>query len=93
MEIQTIEQLRARFTDLNDKKTRATTLLEKAKEELQSLQTQAKEAFGTDDLEKLEQMLQAMERDNEVKRLDYQQLLDSIDNELKEVDRAFADTR
>ncbi len=91
MDIQSIEQLRERFNNLNEKKAKANALLEKAKEELQKLQAEAKGAFGTDDLNQLEQMLQKMERENEMKRLDYQKLLDSIESELREVDKAFSE--
>jgi len=85
-EVQDIETLKQRYEKMRDKKTEAETLLRTAKAELERLQADARERFGTDDLDQLKAKLAAMEADNLKKRKDYQALLDGIERDLKAVE-------
>lgn len=88
-QVESIEQLRERYEKLNHRKTEATTLLKQAEGELERLRAEAKEKFGTDDLEALKKKLAEMEAENLRRREAYQKQLDAIDAALKEVDRRY----
>ncbi len=85
-DIQTIETLKQRYETMRDQKTKAETLLGQAQAELERLRAEARERFGTDDLQQLQAKLEAMEADNLRKRREYQALLDSIERDLKSVE-------
>lgn len=85
-EIQDIEKLKQRYETLRDKKTEADTLLRTAEAELQKLKAEARERYGTDDLEALKKKLGDMEAENRRKRQEYQALLDGIERDLKDVE-------
>src|SRR5580765_6862467 len=86
---QTIEELRARHQQLEKLKFEASVNLQAANQQLASLKAEAKAQWGTDDLAELEKKLQAMREENEQKRAQYQQHLDSIEGTLKEIDQKF----
>lgn len=88
-QVETIEQLRERYDRLNHRKTEAQTLLKSAEGELDRLKAEAKEKFGTDDLDTLKRKLQELEAENLRRREAYQKQLDAIDAALKEVDRKY----
>lgn len=88
-QVESIEQLRERYEKLSHRKTEATTLLKQAEGELERLRAEAKEKFGTDDLEALKKKLAEMEAENLRRREAYQKQLDAIDAALKEVDRKY----
>jgi hypothetical protein len=90
-EKQSIERLTERYTALSTKKIQAQTNLDNAEKELKKLKKQAKEEYGTDDLEQLKEKLNEMETENERKRSEYQQLLDTIEGELAKVEDQYAD--
>lgn len=90
---QDIEQLKTRHRKLERDKAAAEANLQNATENLEALQAEAREKFGTDELEKLKAMLEQMRRDNEQKRAAYQQHLDQIESKLAEVERQFVATR
>src|SRR6185437_13719532 len=87
---QTIEQLQKRYQDLNTRKIQAETNLKHAKDLLESLQREAREKYGTDDLAELRTKLDAMKADNEKKRKNYQSALDRIESDLASVEEKFA---
>jgi hypothetical protein len=88
-QVETIEQLRERYDRLNHRKTEAQTLLKSAEGELDRLKAEAKEKFGTDDLDTLKRKLRELEAENLRRREAYQKQLDAIDAALKEVDRKY----
>src|ERR1051326_2724581 len=90
---QDIEQLAARHRDLDKKKTVAETNLKSANERLEELKRQAKEAYGTDDLEQLRAKLETMKQENERRRREYQQHLDEIESKLSEIENQYAAAR
>ena len=89
---QTIEQLQQRFEALNTKKIQSDTLLKQARQQLESLQREAREKYGTEDLEQLRAKLQQMKDENERKRADYQAELDRIEGELDQVEQNYQAT-
>jgi chromosome segregation ATPase len=86
---QDIEALKRRFDDLRDEKTKAETRLDVAERTLEELKERAREAYGTDDLEKLKEKLEAMRRENLEKRAAYQASLERIEDELRKVDERY----
>jgi phage shock protein A len=87
---QTIEDLRKRYDELNEKKITAAANHENAQKQLDQLKAAAKTQWGTDDLEELRKKLTELEAENERKRSDYQAQLDKIEADLKDVDQKFA---
>ena len=87
---QTIEQLQARYDEFRSQKVKFETQRDAAKEELDKLKLQAKELYGSDDIETLEQMLSEMKAENEAKRSQYQATLDSIEEKIRSVEQEFA---
>ena len=87
---QTIEQLQERFKKLDKQKIQAETTLKLARDQLESLQKDAREKYGTDDLTELQAKLEAMQAENEQKRAAYQTDLERIESELAAVEQRFA---
>lgn len=88
-EIEELETLRNRYQKLDRQRTEAETLLRQARAELEKLEAEAKESYGTQDLAELEAMLAKMEQENLDKRRAYQAQLDGIEQKLKEVEEKF----
>lgn len=88
-EVESIEQLRERYDRLNHRKTEAQTLLKSAETELERIRAEAREKFGTDDLDALKKKLAELEAENLRRREAYQKQLDAIDAALKEVDKKY----
>lgn len=86
---QTIERLTQRYNQLNTKKIEAETNLKSARKQLEELQKEARETYGTDDLDALKQKLAEMEAENEKKRADYQATLDRIETDLDAVEEKY----
>jgi hypothetical protein len=84
---QTIEQLQERYGKLNTKKIEADRDLKHAMEHLESLKKEARENFGTDDVDELRKKLAAMRAENEEKRKNYQADLDKIEADLANVEK------
>jgi uncharacterized phage infection (PIP) family protein YhgE len=82
---QTIDELKARYEDLNKRKIQAEANLENARNQLEELKAQARSEFGTDDMAALKKMLADMEAENEQKRAAYQENLDRIETDLASV--------
>ncbi|NLX97992.1 MAG: hypothetical protein GXY83_17655 [Rhodopirellula sp.] len=87
---QTIEQLQARYRELNTKKIQAETNLKNATDHLTGLKEEARQKFGTDDVAELRKKLDAMKAENEEKRKNYQAQLDQIESDLSGVEKKFA---
>ncbi len=85
-EPRTIEQLKQEFELLNEKKIQTQTQLDEATKQLKNLQQQAVAEFQTCDIDELQEKLAQMEQENEQRRREYQELLDSISKELKEIE-------
>jgi hypothetical protein len=81
-----MEQLQKRFDQLNTRRIQIETQLEQEQKQLARLKQEAREKFGTDDLDELAAMLARMESENEQKRADYQRHLESIEAQLKAID-------
>ncbi len=85
-----IEELAERYTGLNTKKIQAETNLDNARRQLQELQNQAKEKYGTDELDELRTILATMKAENEAKIEAYRAELDQIEQGLAAVDERFS---
>lgn len=88
---QTIEQLQARYDGLNEQKIKVNAQREHAMQRLEELKAQAKEQYGSDDVEQLSKMLEEMKSKNEKMRSEYQANLDGIDQDLAEINEKFTD--
>jgi len=86
---QPIEVLQQRFQSLNTRKIQSETNLENARKELERLQREAREKYGTDDVDALRKKLEQMKSDNEEKRRSYQADLDRIESELSEIETRY----
>ncbi len=83
---QTIEQLQRRYQGLSEQKIKVETQRDTALNQLEDLKSQAKDLYGSDDVEELKKILETMKSSNEEKRSQYQESLDGIDAELAAVD-------
>jgi DNA repair exonuclease SbcCD ATPase subunit len=84
---QTIEQLQARYHNLHTQKITADANLENARQNLDKLKDEARQKFGTDDVDELREKLRAMKAENEEKRKNYQAELDRIETDLQSVEK------
>src|SRR5262245_1560510 len=87
---QSIEELQKRYQKLNTRKIQAETNLENARMQLERLRKEAREKYGTDDVDELRNKLNQMTAENEEKRSKYQVELDGIERELEAVEQKFA---
>jgi chromosome segregation ATPase len=87
---QSIEKLQERYKQLNTRKIQAETHLDNARAQLEALQAEAREKYGTDDLAALREKLAQMKAENESKRAAYQEQLDKIEADLAVVEQKFA---
>ncbi len=85
-----IEQLTQKYNDLNTRKIQANNDLKHARARLETLQREARENYGTDDLDELRKKLAAMKADNETKINAYRAELDAIEKGLAEVEAKFS---
>jgi hypothetical protein len=84
---QSIETLTQRYQQLNERKIEAKAHLDNAQRQLADLREQAREAYGTDDLDQLKKKLAEMKADNERKRAEYEAALNKIEADLAEVEK------
>ncbi len=82
----TIEQLKDEYNVLNERKIKTQTQLDEANNQLKKLQDEAVAEFETSDIKELEAKLKRMEEENEKRRREYQQLLDSISADLEKIE-------
>jgi phage shock protein A len=87
---QTIEQLQERYQALHTRKIQSETHLQNARQQLETLKRQAREAYGTDDVAELAKKLESMKAENEQKRQGYEADLDRIEAELSAVEQKFS---
>jgi hypothetical protein len=88
---QGIEELRERHKTLETEKIRAQTNFENSRLALDGLRKQARETYGTDNLEELRAMLEDMRAENERKRAEYQQHLEDVERQLATVEQTHAE--
>lgn len=86
-----IDALRERYDKLNRQKITTEADLKNAEDALAQLRAEAREAWGTDDLEELQKKLEEMTAENERRRAEYQQHLEKIDADLADVERTFTE--
>jgi len=86
---QTIEDLRNRYDALSTERVRLQTQKERAETDLSKIKQQARDEFGTDDLDKLQSMLSEMKLKNEAEKSEYQKRLDEIELKLLKIDQSF----
>ena len=91
--IQDIETLRKRHTDLDRKRAAAEANLRTANDQLDALRKEARELYQTDDLDELRKKLGAMKDENDRKRTEYQQHLDQLETNLKQIEQQHTATR
>src|SRR5688500_20189574 len=84
-----IEALKKEHARLDREKTTAEANLRNANEQLDLLKAEAREKYGTEDLDALKLKLKQMQDENERKRADYQRHLESIQAELAAVEEKF----
>lgn len=87
---QTIEQLQKRYQALNTRRIQAETNLENARKQLEGLKKEAREKYGTDDIDQLRQQLESMKAENERKRSEYESQLNQIEANLAAVEEKFS---
>ena len=85
-----IEQLKRKHKDLERQKTTAEANLGTATQQLDALKAEARQKYGTDDLDQLRKRLAEMKESNERKRADYQRHLEEIEVRLAQVEKDFA---
>jgi chromosome segregation ATPase len=85
-----IEQLKKKHKELERRKTTAEADLRNATQQLDALREEAKQKYGTADLDELRARLAEMKQSNEKKRSDYQKHLEEIEIRLAQVEKEFA---
>ena len=91
--IQDIDQLRKRYTELDRKKAAAEANLKTANDQLETLKRQAREIYGTDELEQLRAKLAEMKQENELRRVEYQKHLEEIEAGLAAAEKEYDEAR
>jgi len=81
-----LESLKQRYEKLYDRKIQTQTQLESTTKQLEELQAEAAEQFGTSDIDQLETKLAEMQAENEKRLTDYKSLLDGIEQDLAKVE-------
>lgn len=89
----TIEQLQAKYEELNRRKIQSETRHRDASDQLQKIRAQALAAWGTDDLGELKLKLVKMQEENETRRSKYQADLLGIETKLIEIDAKYESLR
>ena len=85
-----IEQLKKKHKELEKQKTTAEANLKTATDQLEALKEEAKQKYGSDDLDQLRRRLAEMKESNEKKRADYQKHLEEIEIRLAQVEKEFS---
>ena len=92
-QVQSIDTLVQRYQKLDESRIVAETNLKNAQGQLEELQLEAKQQFGTAELEELKSILHNMQQENEKLQLDYQQHLDQVEANLAQVEKEYAATQ
>jgi len=88
-----IEQLTEQHASMNERKVRAQTNLENAQQQLESLQAEALENFGTSDIDELKTKLAELEETNRKQQKEYQDHLQKIEKDLQEIESNNTETK
>jgi phage shock protein A len=91
--VATIEQLRKRYDSLRKEQITADANYKTAKTQLDGLKSTAQAEYGTADLAELRQKLAEMEAENLRKLTEYQEHLEKMEADLKEVNQKFEQPR
>jgi phage shock protein A len=86
--LEKFEELKEQYSELRDQQIQVKTNLERSQSDLEELKKQAREEFGTDNLSKLQALLEKRELENQAKVQEYQFHLEHIQESLKEVERS-----
>jgi chromosome segregation ATPase len=86
-----IDELRRRYEELRDQRVAAETNLANANAQLEAFKQQARENWGTDDLDALKEKLEHMRVENARRQTSYREHLDQIESELKAVEQKYAE--
>lgn len=78
-----LEQLNAKRAALRDSLVRAQTNVETAQREMERLEKEALEKFGTSDIEKLAELLAKKEQANHQAVVQYEQSLEQLESDLR----------
>jgi len=89
---QSIEKLQQRYDKFSTQRIRVQAQLEGAQKRLTELERQATEAFGTADVDALQQKLKKMKDENEKKQTEYQKSLDQMEEKLRQVEVEFTES-
>lgn len=81
-----IDELRERYQALHQQKIRAEANRETAEQRLSELKLEARETYGTDDVEELKRKLEELKAENERKRADYQAHIEQVESDLAKVE-------
>lgn len=84
--VEEIEALRVRYEQLNKQRIQADTRLEETRKQLELLQKDAVDQWGTSDLNELQKMLVTRQAENERLRSAYQASLAAIEEGLKKIE-------
>lgn len=84
-----IESLKSRYEDLKSRKITAEANLKHANDALNELREQARQEFGTDDLDELRKKLREMEAENERLRIEYDKHLTEIEESLADIESRY----
>ena len=79
------QKLRDRHKELERQKTTAEANLALTNQQLETMKTELREKYGTDDLDRLRAQLEELQRGNDRKRDEYQAHLAQIEARLAEV--------
>jgi hypothetical protein len=82
-----MEVLENRYRKLADNKIRIEEQLKTVEKQLTEHQAIAQKNWGTDDIGKLEELLQKVKSENEEKRSNYQKHLDAIESQLNSIQK------
>lgn len=83
---QSIEELQRRYQHLQQERVRAEANRDNAQKQLADLKAEARETYGTDDIEELRAKLAGMKTENEKKRAEYQAHLEKIEADLAQAE-------
>jgi len=86
------DALGRRYQALRERRIKAEAERESSERRLADLKREAREKYGTDDVAKLQAMLEEMQAENERKRAEYQRHLDGIEERLAAVEAAHAES-
>lgn len=85
-----VATLKHQFRELERQKIEAGRDLKHAKDRLQTLASEAREKYGTDDLDELRERLAAMRAENKKRLEDYRRHLESLEKGLGDIESRYA---